>query len=73
MTTVDYHSFTLADALAHAERLVFVVRTKRRTDDVQFITGHGVIRTELMNLLQTFGLSPSVQLGNTGVVICTIE
>lgn len=73
MTTVDYHNYSLADALAHAERLVFVTRTKRRTADVEFITGNGVIKTELMNLLKTLGLSPSVKLGNDGCIICIIE
>ena len=73
MTTIDYHHFALADALSNAERLVFVTRTKRQVIDAEFITGHGVIQTELMNLLKTLGLSPSIQLGNSGVVVCTIE
>lgn len=73
MKSVDYHHFLLADALAHAERLIFVVRSERRTEDIHFITGHGVIQTELMGLLKMFGLCPSIQLGNSGVVICTIE
>jgi hypothetical protein len=73
MTIIDYHNFTLEDALAHAERLVFVVRTKRRTDDVEFITGFGVIRNELMERLKTLGLSPSLKLGNEGVIVCVIQ
>lgn len=73
MTTFDYHNYTLADALAHAERLVFVTRTKRRRDDVEFITGFGVIRTELINLLKNLGLSPSLKLGNEGTIVCIIE
>ncbi len=73
MTTFDYHEYTLADALAHAERFVFVTRTKKRTMDVEFITGRGVIQRELMNLLQTMGLNPSLKMGNDGCIICTIE
>lgn len=73
MSVIDYHSYTVEDALAHAERLVFVTRTKRRKDDAEFITGHGVIQNELIERLKTLGLSPSIQLGNSGVVVCTIE
>lgn len=73
MTVIDYHNFTLEDALAHAERFVFVTRTKHRSDDVEFITGFGVIRTELLERLKTLGLSPSLKLGNEGVIICVIQ
>jgi hypothetical protein len=73
MTTVDYHEYTVADALAHAERYVSVVRIKRRTDDAEFITGFGEIRTQLMEHLKTLGLNPSYKLGNEGVIVCTIE
>lgn len=73
MKSVDYHHFLLADALAHAERFIYVVRSEHRTEDIHFITGHGIIQLELMSLLRAFGLCPSIQLGNSGVVICTIE
>jgi len=41
--------------------------------DIEFITGHGVIRNELVKLLQSYGLTPRTKLGNTGVIVCIIE
>ncbi len=83
MITRDYHGTTLEKALRDAETIVDSVRLNRTLnskpgqplpgEDVQFITGHGVIRGELMNLLRDNGLDPSFKLGNDGVIVCYVE
>lgn len=69
----DYHAYRLQEALWDAEDIIGRVRSTRKSEDAEFIVGHGVIKGELLDLLESYGLNPSVQLGNTGVVICTIE
>lgn len=73
----DYHGFTLEQAMANAHDVVGFCRAQAlrnsRPVDAEFITGHGIIRDELLKLLQSYGLTPNVQLGNTGVIVCVIE
>jgi hypothetical protein len=69
----DYHAFRLHEALCDAEDVVGSIRSSRKTEDAEFIVGHGVIRNELVKLLEGYGLAPRVQLGNRGVILCTIE
>lgn len=69
----DYHGFTLEQAMINAHDVVGLARAQRNPVDAEFITGHGIIRDELIKLLQSYGLTPSAQLGNTGVIICIIE
>jgi hypothetical protein len=73
----DYHNFTLEQAMINAHDVIGLVRgankKANKAQDAEFIVGHGVIRDELVNLLQSYGLKPSTKLGNTGVIICLIE
>jgi hypothetical protein len=80
MIRKDYHGFKLADALQDVHETISYVRggggwTHRRTlsTDAEFIVGHGIIRTEIVDLLKSYGLNPTIQLGNAGVILCTIE
>jgi hypothetical protein len=73
MISRDYHHHRLDEALRDAESVVAGVRLTRRSEDAQFIVGHGIIRTELKALLERYGLSPKIQIGNTGVLLCIIE
>lgn len=73
MITRDYHERTVDEALADAETIVSRLRIKRRSEDAEFITGYGVIKTQLIARLTELGLSPSLKLGNEGVVTCFIE
>jgi len=69
----DYHGWKLHDALFDVERHISVIREKRDCKDLELITGHGVIQHETVALLKRYGLNPTIQLGNSGVVICTVE
>jgi hypothetical protein len=73
MITRDYHGCTLLDALNEAASLISDVRTLGESVDVEFITGNGVIRTELYKLLKHYRLDPYYKLGNSGSIICTLE
>lgn len=76
MIKIDYHGVTLEAALIKAHDTVGQYRAaalRSGPQDIEFITGHGVIRHELVKLLQSYGLTPRTKLGNTGCVICTIE
>lgn len=78
MITRDYHNYTVERALRDVDEVVTEVRmnrpTKYSTEDAEFIVGHGKIRDAIVKFLkEEYGLSPTVQLGNSGVIICTIE
>ena len=73
MITRDYHAFRLHEALCDAEDVVGSVRAARKSESAEFIVGHGIIRNELIKLLETYNLSPTIQLRNSGVVVCEIE
>lgn len=69
----DYHTYTVDDALSNTEELIGYLRMNNRTEDVEFIVGHGNIRIALIDLLRSYGLNPTIQMGNTGVIVCAIE
>lgn len=76
MIVIDFHGYSLEAAIIKAHDTVGQYRQTHRTGnplDVEFITGHGIIRHELVALLQRYGLTPRTKLGNTGCIICTIE
>ncbi len=73
MITKDYHGYTLNDALMDLSFLISTIRMKRDRKEVKLITGHGIIQTEVMNELRNYGLQPTIQLGNSGVILCMIE
>ncbi len=45
----------------------------RGPEQARFITGHGVIREELFNLLKRYDLEPTYKLSNPGAILVDIE
>ena len=68
----DYHHHRLDEAIADAESVIGGVRMRGQAEEARFITGYGVIREELYRLLQTYGLEPTYELGNQGVILVDI-
>jgi len=69
----DFHEHTLEEALNKAHEIIGNVRLRGIPVDAEFIVGHGVIRNELNHLLADYGLTPTIKLGNAGVILCHIE
>ena len=69
----DYHGCISSEALLDVERIITQVRMRCGVEDLELIVGRGVIRTSAMALLKTYGLEPTLQLGNDGVILCTVE
>ncbi len=69
----DYHHYSLQEAIRDAESLIAGIRMTMNTEYCEFIVGHGIIKDELISLLKAHGLEPTIQLGNSGVVLCEIE
>lgn len=68
----DYHHHLVGEALRDAERVISDVRMRGVAEEARFITGYGVIRKDLFELLQTYGLEPTYELGNQGVILVDI-
>jgi len=69
----DFHGLKTSEALLIVEQIISKVRQNKTTELVSFITGHGVIRDEVLKLLQSYNLSAKLQIGNDGVIIVMIE
>ncbi len=69
----DYHGFYKDAALADAESVIGSVRMRGKTEEAEFITGFGVIREELFDLLEKHSLEPTYKLNNPGTILVTIE
>jgi len=69
----DFHGWLVEDALQEVHNIVGESRNRSASDNAEFITGHGVIKSELIELLKQYGLTPEVQWGNSGVVVVAIE
>lgn len=70
---IDYHRFKLDAALSHAESVISNIRIQGKSEQIEFITGYGIIRNELMSLLKAYGLDPTFKLGNQGTIVCLVE
>lgn len=77
MISIDLHGHTLEQAMTKGHDAVGQYRAaslvRGVTMEVEFITGHGIIRNELVKLLQSYGLTPRTKLGNAGCILCDIE
>ena len=73
MYKIDYHGWKTEAALQDLESVIGSIRKLRQTQQAEFITGHGIIQDEVLKLLKSYSLEPSIQLGNAGVVVVTIE
>lgn len=69
----DYHGFYKDDALSDAESVIGGVRMRGKAEEVEFITGFGVIREELFHLLEFYSLEPTYKLNNPGTILVVIE
>ena len=69
----DFHGWLLEDALQEIDVIVGNVRNNQKSEQAEFITGRGVIREAILNLLLDYGLKAEYQWGNDGVVTTTIE
>lgn len=73
MITIDYHGFYKDTALADAEAVIGRVRMAGKQEQAEFITGFGVIREELFDLLEKYSLEPTYKMDNPGTILVTIE
>ena len=73
MITADYHGWTVEEALTNVDRIVDRVRMEGKQIEAKFITGHGQIQREILSSLKHYGLEPTIQLSNSGVVLVVIE
>lgn len=69
----DFHGTRLEDAMSAVDKIISEVRTAGRTESAEFITGHGVIQIELLELCEQYGLEAAVSWTNSGVINVTIE
>ena len=73
MITRDFHGWTIDESLDEVHRLISATRLMATETQVEFITGHGIIQKVILEELEKQGLSPSIQLSNSGVVLVIIE
>lgn len=69
----DYHHWTVQDAERDVELIIGQVRAQRTSEYAELITGFGVIRQHLLDLLQDYGLEPMLKHGNDGTITVMIE
>jgi hypothetical protein len=68
----DFHGWRHDDAIDEVHKIVGRIRLANKTETAEFITGYGSIRTELIRILEKYGLEPTVKLSNKGVIIVNI-
>ncbi len=73
MITRDFHGYSLAHALHELEATIALIRCEGRPQDVEFITGRGIIRDRIIIQLKEYDIQPSLKLGNSGVVKAYID
>jgi len=73
MISRDFHGWTIEESLNEVHRIISNIRMLGTVEQVEFITGHGIIQNAVMDELKTQGLKPAIQLSNSGVVIVVIE
>jgi len=56
MITIDFHGWRFEEALNEVARIIGEVRLAGSTEEVKFITGHGVLKYAIRDELRTYGL-----------------
>ena len=73
MIEYDFHGYTMHDAIHEVEMLIGDIRKRKATETIKFITGIGIIQISLTELLNSYHIGYTYQLGNQGVLIAIIE
>ena len=70
---IDFHNYTVEDAVRIAEGIVNQARLNDEPVYCQFITGRGKIQRELIELFKnTYELEPRIPIYNQGVVLVEV-
>jgi len=69
----DFHGYKMHDAIHEVEMIIGDIRKRNVTETVRFITGIGIIQISISELLNSYHIGFTYQLGNQGVLIATIE
>jgi hypothetical protein len=70
---IDFHGFSLLDALNIVDAVVNKARIFNTHYDCTFITGRGIIKKELLEVLKvTYKLNPFVPFYNDGMILVEI-
>jgi hypothetical protein len=73
MVRKDFHGYKLEDAVREVEQLIGEIRIANTPQHAKFITGHGIIKDTLIQLLHTYNLNPAEDWTNAGVITVAIE
>lgn len=74
MKEVDFHGWTLSDAESEMHQIIGAARmTHARPEQVQFITGVGQHKEQVLEIAKKYGLEANEKIGNTGCVIVLIN
>ena len=73
MNAVDFHGLTLQEAINTVEKIVDGIRLSKSCEHYELITGNGVIKHKLIEVLGTCGISCREKLGNSGTLIAEME
>jgi len=73
MISRDYHGWTLEDAENDIHNLIGYVRAKGRSTDVQFITGNGKHKEQVLAIMAGYDLRAAEQIGNSGCIVAEVE
>ena len=70
---VDFHHYSVEDALRTVESIINYARMNSEYVSCNFITGKGLIRKELFNMLKDiYGLEPVIPMANPGMVMVDV-
>ena len=73
MSVIDFHGYRLDEALDRIHELVGEARVLGVCGEYRFITGHGIIKQEIIKTLAVYNIEAKEELGNSGVIRAYIE
>ena len=74
MIRKDFHGYTVPEAGREVDSVVAHIRQNNIPQEVEFITGSGIIKDAVMDILTLdYRLDPSCRMGNSGVIVVYVE
>lgn len=73
MIKKDFHGKTLEEAESELHQMISDVRKIGNAEYAEIITGHGVIKSQFIELFERYGLDPMEKIGNSGTIMVIIE
>jgi len=73
MEEIDFHGWYSSEAINKVHLMIGEARASGGKQEIHFITGHGVIKQCIVEVLKVYGIPCHEKMGNSGTLVTIVE